>query len=139
MTATRRARFANAVIVPNYPILAAIVGSLYILCRDGFLEGQSLGKMCVGQVVIQLKNGNRGQLIDSLRRNFVLAIPGMNFVAVPFEFVKIANDHQGIRIGDRLARTQVVDGKDAKDLITFVKEILATLTDDLRGRDHTPR
>ena len=128
-----------AAIAPNSPVLAATAGSTYILCRDGFIGGQSFGKMCVGQVVIQLKSGRRGQIIDSVRRNIVFAIPGMNIVAIPYELARLANDRQGIRVGDRLAGTQVVDGKDAKDLVSFVKEILATLADELRGRDHTPR
>ena len=128
-----------AAIAPKNSVLAATVGSTYALCRDGLSGGQSLGKMCVGQVVIQLKSGNRGQVIDSVRRNIIFAVPGMNLVAIPFELTQLANDGQGIRIGDRMASTQVVDGKDAKDLITFVKEILASLADELRGRDHTPR
>ena len=67
----------------------------------------------------------------------------MNLVAVPFELTQIANDHQGIRIGDRLADTQVIDGKDAKDLLTSVKEIMETFKEEIRERerkrDHTPR
>ena len=128
-----------AVIAPNNPILAAAASSAYFMCRDGFGGGQSFGKMCVGQVVIQLKSGNHGQMLDSVRRNIFLVVPGMNLVAIPFELTKLVNDSQGIRIGDRLAGTQVVDGKDSKDLIAFVKDILESLADELRGRDHTPR
>ena len=99
--------------------------------------------MCVGQLVIQLRSGNRAQITDSIRRNIIFAVPGMNLVAVPFELTQIAKDHQGIRIGDRLAGTQVIDGKDAKDLITSVKEIIETFKEEIRERererDHTPR
>ncbi len=132
-----------AMIAPNNSIGAASISALYVLCRDGFFGGQSLGKMCVGQVVIQLRSGNRGQITDSICRNIIFAVPGMNLVAVPFELTQIANDHQGIRIGDRLAGTQVIDGKDAKDLITSVKEIIETFKEEIRERererDHTPR
>ena len=128
-----------AIIAPNNSVVAAVVSALYVLCRDGFSEGQSLGKMCVGQVVIQLRSGNRGHIADSIRRNIVFAVPGMNLVAIPFELTCLAKDNQGIRSGDRLAGTQVIDGKDAKDLITFVKEIIELGMEELRGRDHTPR
>ena len=128
-----------ALIVPINSVVAATASALYVLCRDGFFGGQSLGKMCVGQVVIQLRSGNPGKITDSIRRNIIFAVPGMNLVAVPFELTLLANDHQGIRIGDRLAGTQVIDGKDARDLITFVKDILETAMEELRGRDDTPR
>ena len=132
-----------AMIAPNNSIGAATVSALYILCRDGFFEGQSLGKMCVGQVVIQIRSGNRGRITDSICRNIIFAVPGMNLVAVPFELTQIANDHQGIRIGDRLAGTQVIDGKDAKDLLTSVKGIMETFKEEIREReserDDTPR
>ncbi len=93
--------------------------------------------------MIQLRSGNRGQITDSICRNIVFAVPGMNLVAIPFELTQIANDHQGIRIGDRLAGTQVIDGKDAKDLLTSVKELMETFEKEISERerecDHTPR
>lgn len=130
-----------AMIAPNNSNGAAIVSALYVLCRDGLFGGQSLGKMCVGQVVIRLQSGNRGQITDSICRNIIFAVPGMNLVAIPFELTRLANDHQGIRIGDRLAGTQVIDGKDAKDLLSSLKEIIETFKEEMRERerDDTPR
>ena len=128
-----------AALAPENPIVAVTVSPLYLLFRDGIFAGQSLGKMCVGQVVIRLSSGNRGRMIDSIRRNFIFVIPGMNLVALPVELTQTVKDQQGMRVGDRLAGTQVIDGKDAKDLITFLKETFDLLEEELHGRNHTPR
>jgi uncharacterized RDD family membrane protein YckC len=89
--------------------------ALYLLLRDA-IGGQSLGKLLVGLVVINLETGRPSTLKGSALRNVFFLVPGANLVAIFLEWLSIVRDPQGQRLGDRLAQTQVVDGLGAKDL-----------------------
>ena len=93
----------------------AAVAALYMLLRDG-IGGQSLGKLLVGLVVVNVRTGQLCTWKDSVLRNVFVLIPGANVVAVLLESVTIIRDPQGQRLGDRLAQTQVIEGLGAKDL-----------------------
>jgi hypothetical protein len=93
----------------------AAVATLYMLLRDG-IGGQSLGKLLVGLVVVNVRTGQLCTWKDSVLRNVFVLIPGANVVAVLLESVTIIRDPQGQRLGDRLAQTQVIEGLGAKDL-----------------------
>ncbi|MDO9574619.1 MAG: RDD family protein [Candidatus Contubernalis sp.] len=89
----------------------------YNLLRDSFGKGQSFGKKIFGLKVIKLDNGLPCRPGDSFMRN----LPGFGFILLnlilpiftfPFlliEPVTILKSEKGQRIGDRWARTQVVD------------------------------
>jgi uncharacterized RDD family membrane protein YckC len=94
-----------------------ILGALYLLLRDG-VRGQSIGKTVCGLTVINLETGKPATMPASMRRNIILLVPGANLVAAALELITISRDVQGQRLGDRLAQTQVVEGRDAKDLAT---------------------
>jgi uncharacterized RDD family membrane protein YckC len=85
-----------------------VAGGLYLLLRDS-VQGQSLGKLLFGLVVISLESGRPATLRNSLRRNLL--------VAAFLETITLMCDVQGQRLGDRLAHTQVVDGFGVKDLV----------------------
>ena len=52
-------------------------------------------------------------------------VPGLNVVAVILETVTTVRDPQGLRLGDRLAQTQVVEGLGARELVKLLqKELL---------------
>lgn len=96
--------------------LLGIAGALvYLLLRDG-IGGQSLGKLLVGLVVVNVRTGLPGDLKDSAFRNVFVLIPGANLVAIVLETITLIRDPQGQRLGDRLAQTQVIEGLGAKDL-----------------------
>jgi uncharacterized RDD family membrane protein YckC len=95
----------------------AAVAVLYLLLRDG-IGGQSLGKLIVGLVVVNVRTGQLCSWKDSALRNVFVLIPGANLVAVFLEALTIIRDPQGQRLGDRLAQTQVIEGLGAKDLAT---------------------
>ena len=92
-------------------------GAVYLLLRDA-VGGQSIGKIMLGLTVIRVENGRPCGVVDSLRRNAMLLVPGANIVALFLEAWTIMRDRQGQRLGDRLAQTQVVDGLGAKDLVS---------------------
>ena len=48
-------------------------------------------------------------------------IPGANVIAVFLETKTIIRDPQGLRLGDRFALTQVVEGFGAKDLVAAIR------------------
>lgn len=97
--------------------LASLLSPFYLLLRDCALPGQSPGKLIAGLVVVDLDSGAPSGALRSMRRNVFFVVPGFNFVAMMFEAQAIQRDPQGMRLGDRLARTQVVEGKEAPELV----------------------
>jgi hypothetical protein len=91
--------------------------AIYLLLRDA-IGGQSLGKLLVGLVAIDLQTGRPCTWKESAFRNVFFVVPGANIVAVFLESISIVRDPQGQRLGDRLAQTMVVEGYGAKDLAT---------------------
>src|SRR5262249_29820161 len=83
---------------------------------------RSLGKFIFGVVVIDLETGMPGGWRQSAGRNILFVLPGANLIAVFRETATLLRDPQGLRLGDRFAMTQVVDGLGAKDLLTQIQE-----------------
>jgi uncharacterized RDD family membrane protein YckC len=100
----------------NGSVLALVVAAIYLLLRDG-MGGQSLGKLVVGLVVVNIQTGKFCSWKDSALRNVFVLIPGANVMAVFLESITILRDPQGQRLGDRVAQTQVIEGLGAKDLV----------------------
>jgi uncharacterized RDD family membrane protein YckC len=96
-------------------------GGVYLLLRDA-VGGQSIGKALMGLTVVSVATGRPCAVMESVRRNAMLLIPGANIVAVFLEALTILRDRQGQRLGDRLAQTQVVEGAGARDLVTSAYE-----------------
>jgi uncharacterized RDD family membrane protein YckC len=111
------------------PLYVAL-GAGYLLLRDA-IGGQSIGKILLGLVVIDLETGRVASLQSSVKRNFLLLLPGANVVAIVLEARTILSDPQGQRLGDRLAQTQVVEGAGARDLAKSVQDWLLSLTSGL--------
>jgi uncharacterized RDD family membrane protein YckC len=74
----------------------------YLLVRDALINGRSLGKFVVGLTVLD-QDGEACTLTKSIARNFPLFLPG-----VVVEFFVLAFSKRGWRLGDRLAKTQVI-------------------------------
>jgi uncharacterized RDD family membrane protein YckC len=104
-------------------VLYLIVSGAYLLLRDA-IGGQSIGKLLLGLVVIDLETGRVSSISGSLRRNLLLLLPGANVVAVFLEARTIIADRQGQRLGDRLAQTQVIEGAGARDLAKSLQDWL---------------
>jgi hypothetical protein len=99
------------------------IGAACILLRDAVC-GRSLGKFLLGLTVVSLKTGRPGSVRDSVSRNVIFLLPGANVAAVFLEARTLSRDQQGLRLGDRLAMTQVVDGYGAKDLALDIQALL---------------
>jgi hypothetical protein len=125
----------------NGSFLGAGVAVLYLLLRDS-IGGQSLGKLLVGLVVVNVQTGGLCTWKESVLRNVFVLIPGANIVAPFLETLTIIRDPQGQRLGDRLAQTQVIEGLGAKDLATSFQEwwtsVLGQLERDPRRRRRQP-
>ncbi len=99
-------------------------GLLYILIADGFRNGQSPGKKLIGLRVVHEGDGTSVSFKESIERNIPFAIvyifsiiPFLGWllfivVGLPvllFESYLVCFDEKGIRVGDILAGTQVID------------------------------
>lgn len=124
-----------AAIVGMIPFIGGIIGALYILLRDALpieaLEYKSIGKKLLKLSVVKTE-GPPGRIDygTSAKRNWMFALgPIMMFlmfipiigwildlligigclVLVIIELIKIFSDKQGIRLGDKMAGTRVVE------------------------------
>lgn len=114
-------------------LLFIAAGATYLLLRDAFIPGQSIGKFLVGLRVISVENGRPCGRWHSVYRNFILVVPGLNVVAAVLETLEMVRDTQGQRLGDRLANTQVVEGLSAKELATSLQRALLDVPIGRRG------
>jgi uncharacterized RDD family membrane protein YckC len=92
----------------------------YILIRDGLFDRRSIGKKLIGLRVLSLEDsGPSATYRDSIIRNvpivlayFLFLIPYAGWILGPLalgmEGLTALGDRRGMRIGDMLARTQVV-------------------------------
>ena len=112
--------WAFALVLPPIGIL---VGLIYLAVADGVQKGQSLGKMVFGLEVV-LADGSPCDLKSSIYRNIPFEL-ALLFAAVPLlgwillviagipilliELWLVILDHNGLRLGDRIADTSVVE------------------------------
>ena len=102
------------------PPVGFISGLAYILIADGFAGGRSIGKRLVGLQTMRLDLRETAGFRESIIRNVPFGAAQMAF-AVPyvgwilslailaFEGLLIVGNEQGRRLGDEVARTQVLD------------------------------
>ncbi len=101
------------VVAVAFMVIIFIVGGLwglfYFLLRDGFGAGQSWGKRICGLMVVNLENNSPCDKGKSFVRNIVLwllnALAGLSIV----ELIVLLVHDRGHRLGDMLAKTQVID------------------------------
>lgn len=118
------AKFIDFLIVAaifQIPLQISFLASLaYLLISDGFASGRSIGKQLIGLQVV-IPDPLRGvSFKESIIRNFPLGV-GFLFFHIPvigwllvllivgFESLLIIGNAKGHRIGDELAKTQVLD------------------------------
>jgi uncharacterized RDD family membrane protein YckC len=124
-----------ATIVGFIPFVGGIIGALYMLLRDALpieaLEYKSIGKKLLKLSVVRTEGpASKIDYATSAKRNWMFALgPIMMFllfipiigwildiligiaclVLVIIELVKIFTDKQGLRMGDKMAGTRVVE------------------------------
>ncbi len=80
---------------------------LYILFRDGFFPGQSIGKKVMGIQAVH-EDGRPVHFVDSSFRNVLFLFYVVFPVAIVVETIALLRNPEHRRIGDRIARTRVV-------------------------------
>ena len=105
-----------------FPPIGFYSSVTYLLIADCLFHGKSIGKFLVGlQIVVPHKNRN-ASFRESIIRNFPLLI-GYLFLFIPYigwifffliiglELLLMIGNEKGLRIGDELAKTQVLDSE----------------------------
>lgn len=86
-------------------VLATLVVSFgYLLLRDGLFGGRSLGKKLMGLRVMNTVKNTPCSYKDSIFRNITLCIPLVSTI----DLILAVVDTDGKRIGDKIAKTQVL-------------------------------
>ena len=91
----------------GFGILGGFLGVLYITFRDGLFGGQSVGKKILGIRVIHM-DGRPISYIDSSFRNVLFIIYLLIPAAIVIEAVAAYRHPDRRRLGDRIAKTCVV-------------------------------
>jgi len=110
-----------AAAIKTVPQVGYLAGLVYLLISDGFFDGRSLGKKVMKLKTVSLQTGNPGDFRDSIVRNitFTLAlllykIPLLGWILaaaiIVLEFLLMLGNKDGMRLGDDLANTKVVEG-----------------------------
>jgi len=104
------------------PPIGFLAGLTYMLIGDGLFDGRSLGKKIIGLKVIISDKGEGCSFRESIIRNLpfgigyiLFSIPWIGWVfpliIFAFEGLLVIGSEEGMRIGDEIAKTQVVDDR----------------------------
>lgn len=108
---------AIAEIVPNAGFYA---GLSYLFISDGLFDGRSFGKYLMGLMVVSSETSEQCSMKESIFRNAPLAL-GLLSLKVPFfgwiilasaavfEFLMLLGSSKGMRFGDELSKTIVIE------------------------------
>lgn len=124
------ARLTDFMLAALLPMVAGepggILAVLYLLFADGILRGQSPGKKLLGIKVIHVGYRRDADFRESALRNFPFALAMLlclsptwgellalaaSAAVTTMESERVVSDKLGLRLGDLLAGTQVVDTK----------------------------
>ena len=117
------AKFVDAILViAAWKLLSPagwLAGLAYILISDGFAGGRSIGKRVAGLYTVNLQTQNVIGFKESIVRNLPLAsaylvfsVPYIGWIVASaiaaFEALLMIGNEEGLRLGDELAHTQVL-------------------------------
>ena len=114
-----------AAAVEILPKAGFFAGLAYILIGDGLFDGRSLGKRVIGLKVVSAESYKPCTFRDSILRNSILGI-GLVFykmlwfgwiffiIIAVFEYLILLGSRNGMRLGDEIAKTIVVDQPEIK-------------------------
>jgi len=108
---------AAAELIPKAGFFA---GLAYLLIGDGFFDGRSIGKKLIGLRVVSADTYSPCTFRDSVLRNSTLALGYFLFhtlwlgwvfilLVIILEFIVLLGSRNGMRIGDEIAKTLVID------------------------------
>ena len=90
--------------IPLVVLCGVLLGAVYFLLKDGMFGGRSLGKKLVGLKVVT-KEGSACTYMKSLIRNITLCVPLLQWIDLLMPVI----DKEGLRIGDKIAGTKVIE------------------------------
>lgn len=99
-------------------------GMTYLLIADGLFQGQSAGKRLIGLQTLRFDTGTPVSFRESILRNvpvgvayLCLIVPYIGWIAaggmVLIEALLVIGNLHGHRVGDEIAKTQVIDQRPA--------------------------
>ena len=118
------AKFVDLIVVAAagqvVPPVGWLAGLAYVLIGDGLTGGQSLGKRLIGLQTAIPRSREVSGFRESIIRNLPLALAYLLFpipyigwalatAVVLLEALLIIGNEQGLRLGDEIAHTQVLD------------------------------
>jgi len=118
------AKFVDLIVVAAagqvVPPVGWLAGLAYVLIGDGLTGGQSLGKRLIGLQTVVPRSREVSGFRESIVRNLPLALAYLLFpipyigwalatAVVLLEALLIIGNEQGLRLGDEIAHTQVLD------------------------------
>lgn len=109
-----------------------LAGLTYLLIADGFSGGQSFGKRLIGLQTIVYKNHVYATYRESILRNIPFAAAFLCFLLpfigwiigaaiFVFEGLLIIGNREGVRLGDEIAQTRVIEGIISPDIPEVIK------------------
>ena len=110
-----------AAAIKTIPQVGYLAGLVYLLISDGLFEGRSLGKKVMKLKTVSLQAEAPCSYRDSIIRNITFAlalliykIPLLGWILaaaiIILEFLLMLGNKYGMRLGDDLANTKVVEG-----------------------------
>jgi uncharacterized RDD family membrane protein YckC len=114
-----------AAAVEVIPKAGFFAGIAYLLIGDGFFDGRSLGKKLIGLRVVSADTNIPCTFRDSILRNSIFGIGflfykmlwfGWIFIVLIsiFEFIILLGSRDGMRFGDEIAKTIVIESPQIK-------------------------
>lgn len=102
------------------PPVGWLAGLAYVLIADGFSGGRSIGKRLIGLQTVVPRSRDVAGFRESIIRNLPLALAYLLFslpfigwilagAVALFEILLIIGNDRGVRLGDEIAHTQVLD------------------------------
>jgi uncharacterized RDD family membrane protein YckC len=114
-----------AAAVEVIPKAGFFAGIAYLLIGDGFFDGRSLGKKLIGLKVVSADTNTPCTFRDSILRNSIFGLGflfykmlwfGWIFIVLIsiFEFIILLGSRDGMRFGDEIAKTIVIENPQIK-------------------------
>ena len=109
-----------AAVIEIIPRAGFFAGLTYLLLGDGFFDGRSIGKKLLKIKVVSAGTDSPCTFKDSILRNSTFAVGyvlwivpfiGWIFILIisAFEFVLVLGSKDGMRLGDEIAKTSVIE------------------------------
>ncbi len=152
------ARLTDFLLAMVLPVTAGTLGvllaPLFVLFADGIFHGQSFGKKLLGIKVVHLPSGESIDHRESALRNVPVALAWLlapipevgqvlfwivTAVAFLWEGSQVIGDSLGLRMGDLVAETQVVDTKVIAGRAVGRPELKVIRTDSASARSFLNR